>query len=658
MTTHILSEKLTFSRGSHAMYDDGYRAHSPASIFTSNEPGAWYDPSDFDTMFQDSAGLTAITSPAQSIGLILDKSKQSYFAPRRNRLDYSEDFSNLSWTKENTTIITNAGIAPDGSTTACKLTSAATGTISRRVWQASSMTTGLTYTGSFYAKAAEISQIGFDVGQGYANVNFNLANGTYTSLGGAAPVSASITSVGSGWYLCTLVANLAATGSRQNSIYLSNVGNSTTVPIGNGVYLWGAQVEIGAAATSYQATTSLPVSWNGNHATQTSAASRPVFGRNPVTGTRNQFIYTEQLNNAAWAKSGVSITSDAATAPDGTTTADLIIPSATSTSFKQATQSFNYTLNTNYTFSGYFKAGAYKYIQIITSATPFGASYINYDLSTGTETAYGVPGSPWNLISKTITSLGNGWYRIAVTLKCTATASGNFTFNPIPAADSPRGVSWAGDGTSGLYVWGQQIEVGSVTNYQRVVSSLDVTESGIADCYYLQFDGSDDFLVTPTITPGTDKAQVFAGVRKLSDAAAGTIIESSANYGLNDGAIIVLAPTTDLSGYRFGSSGSIRLSNANTIGFTSPITNVLTGIGDIAADTAILRVNGTQVASSSSDQGTGNYLAYPAYIGRRAGTSLPFNGRIYNLVLRFGSNLSNTKISEIETWVNRKTGAY
>ena len=52
------------------------------------------------------------------------------------------------------------------------------------------MTTGLTYTGSFYAKAAEISQIGFDVGQGYANVNFNLANGTYTSLGGAAPVSA------------------------------------------------------------------------------------------------------------------------------------------------------------------------------------------------------------------------------------------------------------------------------------------------------------------------------------------------------------------------------------------------------------------------------------------------------------------------------------
>jgi len=48
---------------------------SPLSLFASGEQGAWYDPSDLSTMFQDSAGTTPVTADGQPVGLILDKSK-------------------------------------------------------------------------------------------------------------------------------------------------------------------------------------------------------------------------------------------------------------------------------------------------------------------------------------------------------------------------------------------------------------------------------------------------------------------------------------------------------------------------------------------------------------------------------------------------------
>jgi hypothetical protein len=45
------------------------------ALFASGEEGAWYDPSDFSTMFQDSAGATPVTAVGQPVGLILDKSQ-------------------------------------------------------------------------------------------------------------------------------------------------------------------------------------------------------------------------------------------------------------------------------------------------------------------------------------------------------------------------------------------------------------------------------------------------------------------------------------------------------------------------------------------------------------------------------------------------------
>ena len=44
------------------------------SLFLNGEQGAWYDPSDITTLFQDSAGSTPVTAAGQPVGLMLDKS--------------------------------------------------------------------------------------------------------------------------------------------------------------------------------------------------------------------------------------------------------------------------------------------------------------------------------------------------------------------------------------------------------------------------------------------------------------------------------------------------------------------------------------------------------------------------------------------------------
>lgn len=595
---------MTFSRGSHAMYNDGYQLYTPEMLFSSGEIGAWYDPSDFTTVFQDSFGVTPVTAAGQSVGLVLDKSQS---------LALGSEF------------ITNLGTQMAARNANSTITSSST----TQVIVASAA------AGNF---GAAIAAGGAVVGATYL-LSLTITSSVNRSIG------------------------IAIGGTARTVTFTAGVPQSLTFYLGPAAFTTGLDVYATASGAS-ETITIANVSQRrlaGNHAFQATALNRPTFGRNPITGIRNQFTYTEQLNNAAWTKSGVSVTPDATTAPDGTLTADLIIPSATATMFKQATQSFNYTLNTNYTYSGYFKADTYRYVQILTSATSFGGGYINYDLVTGTETLYSSSGTPWTLISKSITSVGNGWYRIAVTLKCINSIGGNFAFNPIPAANSVRGVSWAGDGTSGFFVWGQQFEISSaVTAYQKVVSSFDVTESGVPECYYLQFDGSDDFLVTSTITPGTDKIQLFVGQTKLSDAAQRVVIELGTP--LATGGFTLQSPSVDPAAnkYLYTQYGTATAELPFVTGsqYAAPQNTVITGYGDIAADINLTRINGTQVASGTADQGTGNFGSGALYIGRRGGTTLPFNGRIYSIILRFGSNLTTTRISEIETWVTRKTGAY
>lgn len=190
------------------------------------------------------------------------------------------------------------------------------------------------------------------------------------------------------------------------------------------------------------------------------------------------------------------------------------------------------------------------------------------------------------------------------------------------------------------------------TSTQRPIYQIDSTGRP-----YLSFDGVDDGMVTGTITPGTNKVQVFSGVRKLSDALRGVVAEMSATIAGNAGVFTLITSSSSGPNYTFSSKGTVQTDNVGST-YTAPITNVVSALGDVSGPSSLVRVNGSQVGSVLTTQGTGNYLAYPLYIGRRGGSSLPFNGRIYSLIVRFGPNLTTGQITSTEKWVNSKTGAF
>lgn len=182
-------------------------------------------------------------------------------------------------------------------------------------------------------------------------------------------------------------------------------------------------------------------------------------------------------------------------------------------------------------------------------------------------------------------------------------------------------------------------------------------QNAITGAYYLEFDGSDDFLVTNSINfTATDKISVFAGVRKLSDATFGVITEFSGSTDTNNGTFFLVAPRNNtLGNFGFRSKGTSNGDVTSPSSYISPHSAVLNGVGNISQDSSILRINGLQVGTGITDKGTGNFGNYPLYIGRRGGTSLPFNGHIYGLI-GIGRLTTDTETATLEKSIAKRVG--
>lgn len=174
----------------------------------------------------------------------------------------------------------------------------------------------------------------------------------------------------------------------------------------------------------------------------------------------------------------------------------------------------------------------------------------------------------------------------------------------------------------------------------------------------LLFDGVDDNLATPSIDfSASDKVMAAAGVRKLSDATTAVLAELSASATTNDGIFLFAAPLGAGSpDYRFRSKGTTEQTALYTnASVAAPTSNVLVGLGDIGGDISRLRVDGVQVAETTGDQGTGNYGNYPLYIGRRGGSTLPYNGFLHQLVIRGGVWPNAAELAQLEAYLASKS---
>lgn len=178
-------------------------------------------------------------------------------------------------------------------------------------------------------------------------------------------------------------------------------------------------------------------------------------------------MYSEQFDNAAWTVSAAAVTANASAAPNATTTADKLTETATTAGhFIAPTANLSFTTATVYTLSVFAKLVERSVIQLVLPSAAFGANVVAvFNLSTGATTVAGGT-SP----SSTMVAVGNGWYRCSVTATSTATTTAQVQ---IRLSDSyiTTLASYLGVVNSGAYIWGAQVNTGTLVKYIQTTSA-------------------------------------------------------------------------------------------------------------------------------------------------------------------------------------------
>jgi len=263
-TTASLDSRVTFTRTTDATNPATYINSSGVIVSaTNNQPRFDHDP---------------VTKACK--GLLIEESRQ-------NTLAYSAELNNAYFEKVSSSISADAATAPDGSATADKL-------IMANGWTTASPAAGFrrnsgTSIGagvlSIYAKAAEHNTLAFRNNSSGARPRVNLTTGQIIS----GSDNLTINNAGDGWWRVTVSG--ASVSANLWWIQTDQSGDGTS-----GIYVWGAQLEAGAFATSYIPTTTTALTRNADVATMTGTNFSDWF--NPSEGTFTS-RYTPSMTSAA-----------------------------------------------------------------------------------------------------------------------------------------------------------------------------------------------------------------------------------------------------------------------------------------------------------------------------------------------------------------------
>ena len=228
---------------------------------------------------------------------------------------------------------------------------------------------------------------------------------------------------------------------------------------------------------------------------QTAASGVARFDHDPATGESlgllieeartNLMLRSEEFDNSHWVKQNVTATANNTVAPNGATTADLILETAINSNhavytnpvtFTTATQSFYVKPNGRTNVSLRFLFTPNDWVATVFSLT--GAGSITQTSASATNS--------FSAVGRTITDAGNGWYRISMTATQASRATYANAFDlcttstpTLTPADGTE--SYLGDVTKGVYIWGAQLEAGSIpTSYIPTVASTVTRAADVA----------------------------------------------------------------------------------------------------------------------------------------------------------------------------------
>ena len=365
-----------------------------------------------------------------------------------NLLIRSQDYS-ATWTVTNLTPVTGK-TAPDATSTATEFTASAANAV---------LTQGYTAIAGSYTFSVFLRRV-----TGSGDIQIAADNGTWT------------TKVITGTWARYDVTQTVAAGSKTAGV---RVVTST-----DAIEVWGAQLEQRSAVTAYTPTTTQPIT---NYVPVLLSAANNVarFDHNPVTGESLGLLIEEQRTNllerseefddAYWTKTNSSITANTIVAPDGALTGDKLVEDTTASATHQVSRNIAVTSGVAYTFSFILKAGERTRCSLeLQPGNVWSSSQqrVFIDLAAGIIVA-----TTGGANTAAITNLGNGWYRCSIS--STASVTGTATF-ALLANDPSGNRAYTGDGYSGLYIWGAQLEAGAFpTSYIPTVAS-QVTRSADA----------------------------------------------------------------------------------------------------------------------------------------------------------------------------------
>lgn len=294
-----------------------------------------------------------------------------------------------------------------------------------------------------------------------------------------------------------------------------------------------------------------------------------------LEGARTNVALQSQTFGTTWTALQTSVSSNTTVAPDGTTTADTLTDDG-STNRHILYQVIGPTFSgQNVALSVYAKAGTNNFVYLQLSGGAARWTTVVYDLSAVSVSQTGVGGSSGTIVSSSITSVGNGWYRLAAVLNVSDAVEGYFIIGIAPAASgnsldaSTGAVSYAGASNLSVILWGAQCE-GNVSFASSYIPTTSGSVTRAADL--LTFPFTNTTVTCLVTTNGAAAANPNGALVAATNDGGGLFADSSSNAILYNQTTNVLAGLTGnwtanhKVAFSGNASGRSAVADNNTVG--------------------------------------------------------------------------------------------